>query len=178
MIRFCMEIAKDSDDSLGTPKQKRIMTKQACQLAVHEVCHLFNMHHCIDFLCCLNGSGSVEEMCRQPIFLCPICLHKLKIINPKLDLLRRYQRMSAFFSSHELPDCAQWIDDRLKSVNKYLRIAYTYLKHQNSYTYKSRRSCVISGRTFRLPDFQRPICQLHSCALCMMKSLRERNRDL
>ena len=58
----------------------------------HELCHTLGMKHCYYFQCAMNDSSSIEEAAAQPLFLCPICLRKLKKVL-KFDIFQRYERL-------------------------------------------------------------------------------------
>ncbi|MFA5259804.1 MAG: archaemetzincin [Candidatus Omnitrophota bacterium] len=57
-------------------------TRKACLLrtiktGVHEIGHMFSMHHCVFFECNMNGSNHRRESDARPVWLCPVCLRKL-----------------------------------------------------------------------------------------------------
>lgn len=47
------------------------------------------MKHCYYFSCAMNESSSIEEAASQPLFLCPVCLRKLKKML-RFDIFQRY----------------------------------------------------------------------------------------
>lgn len=49
-----------------------------CRTASHELGHCFGFEHCIYFACIMQGSASLAEDARQPPYLCPVDLAKLK----------------------------------------------------------------------------------------------------
>ena len=59
------------------------------QVMTHEICHVMGMKHCYYFHCAMNESNSIDEAVNQPLFLCPICLRKLRKAL-KFDVLQRY----------------------------------------------------------------------------------------
>lgn len=73
----------------------RLCLRRTIKTAVHEICHILTMQHCIDYECIMNGSNHREESDRRPLYLCPICLKKL-CWNLGIDPLKRYQKLEAF----------------------------------------------------------------------------------
>ncbi|MHC5032946.1 MAG: archaemetzincin [Planctomycetota bacterium] len=98
-----------------TPERMRQALRRACKVVVHEAGHAFGLEHCIYFQCNMNGSNSLEETDRQPLRLCPVCLKKLQW-NRGFDVLRRYERLLAFFSKHGLAPEAKWTAARLARI--------------------------------------------------------------
>ncbi len=80
---------------------------------VHEIGHVFGLPHCIDYLCVMNGSNSLDESDRQPLHLCPGCRRKLEW-NRGFDIKARYRRLRAFYDRHGLAREAVWAAARLK----------------------------------------------------------------
>ena len=64
------------------------------RVVTHELCHTLGMKHCYYFHCAMNESTSIEEAATQPLFLCPVCLRKLKKWL-KFDIFERYSQMKA-----------------------------------------------------------------------------------
>ncbi|HQO57140.1 MAG TPA: archaemetzincin [Candidatus Omnitrophota bacterium] len=65
----------------GDP-QESLEARKVCLLrtiktGVHEIGHMFSMHHCIFFECNMNGSNHRMESDARPVWLCPVCLRKL-----------------------------------------------------------------------------------------------------
>lgn len=59
------------------------------QVLSHELCHTLGLKHCYYFRCAMNESASIEEASAQPLFLCPVCLRKLKKML-RFDIFKRY----------------------------------------------------------------------------------------
>ena len=97
-------------------KQKMIL-KHSCKLVVHEIAHLLGVDHCIYYECCMNGSGHLTEDFRQPMFLCPVDLHKLKTLCG-YNVIDRYKQMEAFFEKHGLQDEVKWLKKRLVFIKE------------------------------------------------------------
>jgi archaemetzincin len=98
-----------------TPERMRQALLRACKVVVHEAGHAFGLEHCIYFQCNMNGSNSLAETDRQPLRLCPVCLKKLQW-NRGFDVLKRYDRLLAFFKKHGLQPEAEWIAARLQRI--------------------------------------------------------------
>ena len=109
---FWYDISKGQGD-VSVAKRKELLLARCCKLIVHEIGHLLGFDHCVFFECCMNGSGHLEEDFRQPLFLCPVCLHKLYALTG-LDLRQRYEQMRKFCLEKNLGDKeALWLDKRL-----------------------------------------------------------------
>lgn len=63
-----------------------------CRVVSHELCHTLGMKHCYYFHCAMNESISIEQASTQPLFLCPICLRKLKKIL-QFDIFKCYSEL-------------------------------------------------------------------------------------
>ncbi|ETO04771.1 hypothetical protein RFI_32624 [Reticulomyxa filosa] len=44
---------------------------------MHEIGHTFGIEHCVYFQCVMKGTNHLEELDKQPLMACPICLKKL-----------------------------------------------------------------------------------------------------
>lgn len=88
-----------STHRFGDPQQSeatfRLCLLRAMGTAVHETCHMFTMQHCTAYACCMNGSNSLEESDRVPLWLCPQCLAKL-CWAVGFDPARRFEALAAF----------------------------------------------------------------------------------
>lgn len=86
---------------LNGPQREAVLISRACKTAVHEICHLFNIGHCVYRHCCMNGSGHLREDFTIPHHLCPVCLAKLKwVFAEGMSLPRRAQKLLEFYRSH------------------------------------------------------------------------------
>ncbi|XP_068701682.1 archaemetzincin-2-like isoform X2 [Montipora foliosa] len=96
-------------------EKEKILLQRSCKLLVHEIAHLMGLEHCIWFSCCMNGSGHLSEDFAQPIYLCPVDLHKLQHLCG-FDVVDRYRKLLEFFKRHNLTEEAQWCEARLLFV--------------------------------------------------------------
>ncbi len=94
---------KDVNDTMESilelpPDLLRLGLRRSFEILTHEVSHMFGIQHCIYFACLMNGSNHQKESDSRPIFLCPVCLRKLKhAIN--FDVAKRYEGMLRVFRS-------------------------------------------------------------------------------
>jgi archaemetzincin len=111
---FWHEITYTKDNWLPEEKKKMILVR-SCRLLVHEILHILGFSHCIYYECCMNGSGHLEEDFRQPMFLCPVDLHKLAHLCG-LNIVERYHKLRTFFEKFDLGNEVEWIDERLELI--------------------------------------------------------------
>jgi archaemetzincin len=78
-------------------------------MAAHEVGHVLTLRHCTAFACLMNGSNHLDELDRQPLHLCPVCLRKL-CWNLRVEPVPYLCRLAAFHRGHGL-DGADWLED-------------------------------------------------------------------
>eukprot|EP01061_Rhynchopus_euleeides_P045253 TRINITY_DN8058_c2_g1_i1.p1 TRINITY_DN8058_c2_g1~~TRINITY_DN8058_c2_g1_i1.p1 ORF type:complete len:380 (+),score=93.83 TRINITY_DN8058_c2_g1_i1:252-1391(+) len=71
----------------------RLILERACKVVTHELGHIFGLLHCIYFTCLMNGANHFEEMKRQPLQECPVCLKKL-LHSFGWDLRLRYTQLA------------------------------------------------------------------------------------
>jgi archaemetzincin len=73
---------------------------RVCRTASHELGHCFGIDHCVYYACVMQGSASLAEDARQPLYLCPIDLAKLRHATGA-DVIERYSALLAFCEQHE-----------------------------------------------------------------------------
>lgn len=73
--------------------------RRVLQIAAHETGHMFGIKHCIAYECCMNGSNSLGESDRAPLFYCAECDAKLWWAC-KLDAVARAGKLSEFARLH------------------------------------------------------------------------------
>ncbi len=49
------------------------MLERAAKVALHELCHLYNLTHCENHECLMHFSGSLEDLDKTPIAFCRYC---------------------------------------------------------------------------------------------------------
>jgi archaemetzincin len=101
-----------------TPQSQVQALRRSCKTLSHEIGHIFTMEHCISYNCGMNGSNSLEESDRRPLFFCPVCLKKLQW-NLKFDVLSRYEKLKEFFAKNGMLQEAQWLDKRIRKIRHY-----------------------------------------------------------
>lgn len=47
--------------------------ERAAKVALHELCHLYNLHHCDDRKCLMHFSGGLEDLDTLPLYFCRYC---------------------------------------------------------------------------------------------------------
>jgi archaemetzincin len=96
-----------------TAETDRLALRRSLQVLVHETGHMFGVYHCQTYECTMNGSNSLSESDRAPLFLCPECLKKFRW-NIGFDVVERYQALDKFYKAHDMPAEAEWVEKRLK----------------------------------------------------------------
>lgn len=77
------------------------------KLIAHETGHMLGLHHCTQSQCLMNGINSLQEVDRQPLHLCPVCLSKLAY-HLRFDVRLRYRRLGALLNRMGQPIQAGW----------------------------------------------------------------------
>ena len=47
--------------------------ERSAKVALHEVGHLFDLHHCMDERCLMHFSGGLEDLDKAPLYFCRYC---------------------------------------------------------------------------------------------------------
>ena len=50
-----------------------LLMERAAKVALHELGHLYDLHHCMDTLCLMHFSGGLEDLDQTPPYLCRYC---------------------------------------------------------------------------------------------------------
>ncbi len=88
---------------------------RAAAVMVHELGHMFDIPHCVEHLCLMNGANTLAESDRQPWRLCPPCLRKLQW-NRRFDVLDRYDALAAFYRKRGFTDELAWVQRRVRRI--------------------------------------------------------------
>jgi archaemetzincin len=62
---------------LNAGRNEVLFRKRLMRTVAHELCHILQIKHCQKYACLMNGSNSLEEADKRPLWLCPGCLRKL-----------------------------------------------------------------------------------------------------
>ena len=89
-----------------------LLLKKACSLVCHEIGHLCGLEHCIYYRCIMNGSNSIEEDSKIPLYLCPVCLKKLHF-SLNFEIGERYARLMMYCQKYNLIEEYEWYKRRL-----------------------------------------------------------------
>lgn len=66
LYRLC-----ENPESLSSPSAR--MYERAAKVALHELGHLFNLHHCERQRCLMHFSGGIDQLDETPLNLCRYC---------------------------------------------------------------------------------------------------------
>ncbi len=69
----------------------------------HETGHILGIEHCTRYECVMNGSNSLDETDRAPLFPCPECHAKL-LWNTGFDPRKRWEALAGFLEGAGLKD--------------------------------------------------------------------------
>eukprot|EP01084_Bolivina_argentea_P094089 169153_1 len=58
-------------------KEQSLFIRRCSKVLTHEIGHIFGIEHCIHFECAMNGANHIGEVDDSPLYLCPLCLHKI-----------------------------------------------------------------------------------------------------
>jgi len=97
-------------------KESRLCLRRTMSTGVHEIGHMFSMHHCIYFECMMNGSNHRMESDSRPLHLCPVCLRKL-IWNTDVLVQRRYKELMKFYDRYGFNEDKLFIKRSLKAMD-------------------------------------------------------------
>jgi len=98
-----------------TPAARRRMLRRALIVMSHEAGHMFSLPHCTAYHCLMNGVGSLDELDRSTLWLCPDCLRKL-YFSIGFDFSKRYDELRAFHAARGASQETDWIDRRMAQL--------------------------------------------------------------
>jgi archaemetzincin len=50
-----------------------VLLERAAKVALHELGHLLDLHHCMDARCLMHFSGDLEDLDKTPLYFCRYC---------------------------------------------------------------------------------------------------------
>jgi archaemetzincin len=74
----------NSDGS--TPPVSHLL-ERAGKVALHELGHLYDLHHCMDKRCLMHFSGELEDLDKTPLYFCRYCSLYLRDALKKLTIV-------------------------------------------------------------------------------------------
>lgn len=108
----------DSECEIAKEELTKLVLYRACKTMVHEIGHMFGVRHCYFYECIMNGSNTLEEADLKPLFLCPVCLRKIKHCL-EFDIKERYELLSQVVDGFDNPRFdrfAEWLSAALQLV--------------------------------------------------------------
>ena len=94
-----------------------LVMRRSLKVLAHETAHAFGIRHCTAHLCVMNGSNHLEESDSKPLHLCPQDLRKLQW-SVGFEVNERYRLLAELYRELSLDDEAEWIDRRLRSLQR------------------------------------------------------------
>ena len=98
-----------------SPLYQELLLRRSIKVLAHETAHMFSLAHCIYFKCLMNGSNHLQESDSRPLFLCPVCLHKLQH-SIGFDAAARYRHLLHYYQKIGLKYEMDWVYRRLKKI--------------------------------------------------------------
>jgi archaemetzincin len=89
--------------------------RRLAKIMLHELGHMVGMPHCVWNHCLMNGSNDLTEADRAPLFLGPVCLHKLLWATDQTPT-ERYRVLAEAYTRHGLDAEAAWVRGRLEAA--------------------------------------------------------------
>jgi archaemetzincin len=89
--------------------------RRATWTVVHEVAHMFGLHHCQYYKCSIAGSNSQDESDRAPLHACPVCMHKLWWAI-EFDPAAREENLAKTLRALGIEDEAAWSEQRARWI--------------------------------------------------------------
>jgi len=62
----------------GSIPPMSLLLERAAKVALHELSHLFDLHHCMDRMCLMHFSGGLETLDKTPLSFCRYCWLNLR----------------------------------------------------------------------------------------------------
>ena len=99
----------------GTEKEFQTCLRRTLKVATHETGHMFSLPHCTAYQCNMQGSNSLPESDRQPLYLCPECHAKI-LTATGCDPQMRFKALVDFFRKHQFEDEAKFYEKSLARI--------------------------------------------------------------
>ena len=96
----------------GTDIEFQACLKRTLKVATHETGHMVSMPHCTAYRCNMQGSNSLPESDRQPLYCCPECHAKI-LFATGCDPQSRFKALASFFRKHKFKDEADFYEKSL-----------------------------------------------------------------
>jgi archaemetzincin len=71
----------------GSTAPLPVQLERAAKVALHELGHLLDLHHCMDSKCLMHFSGYLEDLDTTPLYFCRYCLIFLRDAVKKLSIV-------------------------------------------------------------------------------------------
>ena len=85
------------------------------KLLLHELGHLYGIHHCIYHRCLMMGTGHLVEDFGAPFHVCGICLRKLQW-RLGFSVVQRYRDLAVALKQAGLTKEASWMQRQVASI--------------------------------------------------------------
>ena len=114
LARYVPSFPADQPDVVDE-KTYALLRYRGCRVLTHETGHLFGIAHCIYYRCGMNGSNSLEESNRRPMWCCPVCLDKLRL-SIQFHVIARYEKLADRCARLGWEDDGEWLRKRIGSL--------------------------------------------------------------
>jgi archaemetzincin len=98
---------------LDDKNNKQLFARRIMKTVAHELGHISHIKHCQKHACLMNGSNSLAEADKRPIWLCPACLYKLTWFLG-YEVEERYNNLHNFYLRFGLEKEALFIEKSLR----------------------------------------------------------------
>lgn len=102
------------------PGWQTLALRRATWTVVHEIAHMFGLHHCQYYRCVVAGSNSQDEADRSPLHACPVCMHKLWW-SIEFDPAAREAELAKTLRELGIEDEAAWSEKRARWIREGVR---------------------------------------------------------
>ena len=122
-VTFYTSVLKESDPSprARTGRLSGLWLARVCRTASHELGHCFGIDHCVFYACVMQGTASLAEDARQPMYLCPVDEAKLTEATG-VDVGDRYRALRSYCDGFvDVPLFAAfgaWLEVRLSEMRE------------------------------------------------------------